>query len=198
MTGVDHRTLPRRRGAALQEAIFEAVLAEIDNAGYEQLTMETVAARAHASKASLYRRWPDKVALVRDTVYQRLPTPASVDTGSLRSDLLLSLTLAHRELSGTVGEAMRGLIGESMLDSARGERFRQLTHGRSVATIRAAVDRAVSRGEVDPASVTDRKVETGPALLRQRFLFSGLPVSEDFLAEIVDEVMLPLLGVRAG
>lgn len=192
---VDHRTLPRRRGAALQEAIFEAVLAEIADIGYEQMTMESVAIRAHAGKASLYRRWPDKVALVRDTVYARLPQPDSVDTGTLRGDLLLSMSMARRELSGPVGDAMRGLIGESMRDPARGERFRRLTRGRSTAMVRIAVERAVGRGEIDPAAVTDRKIETGPALLRQRFLFSGHPVDGDFLDEIVDDVLLPLFGL---
>lgn len=195
MTGVDHRTLPRRRGAALEEAIFEAVLAEIRTVGYEQMTMETIAIRAHASKASLYRRWPDKVALVRDTVYERLPAPNSIDTGNLRDDLLGSLNAARSELSGTVGDAMRGLLGESMQDPARGERLRQLTQGRSTAMVRSAVDRAIQRGDIDPTLVKDRKLETGPALLRQRFLFSSHPVTEEFLTEVVDDVILPLFGV---
>lgn len=192
---VDHRTLPRRRGAALENAIFEAVLAEIDDVGYECMSMETVAARARASKASLYRRWPDKVSLVRDTVYHHMPGPAPFDTGSLRGDLLRNLKAANDELSGSVGAAMRGLIGESMLDPARGERFHRLTEGRSAAMIRSSVERAVERGEIDAGMVSQRKIETGPALFRQRFLFGTEPVTDEFVTEIVDDILLPLFGV---
>jgi AcrR family transcriptional regulator len=60
----DHRTRPRRRGHALDKAILQATLVEIDMSGYAALSMERVAERARASKASLYRRWPSKVELV--------------------------------------------------------------------------------------------------------------------------------------
>nr|WP_269151115.1 TetR/AcrR family transcriptional regulator [Spelaeicoccus albus] len=179
----------------MEHAIFEAVLAEIDDVGYESMTMESVAIRAHAGKASLYRRWPDKIALVRDTVYHRMPGPEAFDTGSLRGDLLRTLKAANVELSGSVGSAMRGLIGESLLDPVRRERFRKLTEGRTATTIRSAVQRAVERGEIDAALVNERKVETGPALLRQQFLFGHDAVTNDFLKEVVDDVLLPLFGI---
>jgi AcrR family transcriptional regulator len=45
----DHRRKPRRRGLALDEAIHQATMDELKDVGYGQLTMERVAARAHAS-----------------------------------------------------------------------------------------------------------------------------------------------------
>jgi AcrR family transcriptional regulator len=65
----DHRTLPRRRGDVLNSAIFEATLDELAEVGYPKLTMERVAARAGASKASVYRRWPSRMELVLDAVH---------------------------------------------------------------------------------------------------------------------------------
>ena len=56
--GGDYRTRPRRRGQVLDVAILEAVITEIDLSGYSGLSVERVAERARASKASIYRRWP--------------------------------------------------------------------------------------------------------------------------------------------
>lgn len=100
----DHRRRPRRRGPALDEAIFQAVLDELAEVGYARLTMEGVAQRARAGKASLYRRWPTRIELVMDAVYSRLPDPsAPPDTGSLRGDLLALLRANAEALAGPAG-----------------------------------------------------------------------------------------------
>lgn len=61
----------------LCSAIFEAVLAvlaEIAESGYSALTMDNVAERVRASKASLYRPWPGRAALVLDAAYDAMPS----------------------------------------------------------------------------------------------------------------------------
>ena len=63
----DHRTRSRRRGATLDAAILRATIAEIDQHGYADLSIERVAERAGASKASVYRRWPPSVRAGRST-----------------------------------------------------------------------------------------------------------------------------------
>src|SRR5262249_55546407 len=54
----------RRRGEALEGAIYDAVVDELAEIGYAAFTIESVAARAHTGKASIYRRWPTKQDLV--------------------------------------------------------------------------------------------------------------------------------------
>ena len=68
----DHRKLPRRRGDALNAAIYQATLDELAEVGYAGLTMEGVAERAKASKASLYRRWPTRIELVMERVTHQI------------------------------------------------------------------------------------------------------------------------------
>ena len=58
----------RRRGAELDSAIRTAVLQLLGDHGPDGVTMEAVAAAAHTSKPVLYRRWPDRRALLRDTL----------------------------------------------------------------------------------------------------------------------------------
>ncbi|MEU7827996.1 TetR/AcrR family transcriptional regulator [Nonomuraea sp. NPDC049129] len=189
----DHRKLPRRRGEALNVAIYQATLAELAEVGYARLTMERVAERAKASKASLYRRWPTRIELVMDAVYHVLPDALSVpDTGSLRGDILAALRRTAEALAGPAGEAMRGLLSEALGDESRAATFREHSQGTGRRLMREIVRRAVERGEVAPEDVTPRRLDAGQALLRQHFLFQGLPIPDELLMQIADEVMVPL------
>ncbi|WP_327102505.1 TetR/AcrR family transcriptional regulator [Nonomuraea glycinis] len=194
----DHRKLPRRRGEALNSAIFQATLDELAEGGYAQLTMERVAERARASKASLYRRWPTRIALVMAAVYHTLPDLASVpDTGSLREDLLVVLRRSSAALAGPAGEAMRGLLSEALGDESVARTFRENSQGASRKLLAEVARRAVERGEIDPAAITPRRLDSGQALIRQYFLFNGPPIPDRLIVDVVDEVMVPLL-VSAG
>ncbi len=189
----------RRHGQALVAAILEATIAEVDEVGYADLTMEAVAERARASKASVYRRWPGKVALVVDAVRHALPDPAAlVDTGTLRGDLLALLRAVSEQLAGPAGRAMRGVLGDVLRDPERAEQFRARARGNSEAMIETVLRRAQRRGELDAGAVTRRQREVGPALLRFHFLTHDGPVPDEVVVGIVDEVVLPLLWSRPG
>ncbi|MGP3965409.1 TetR/AcrR family transcriptional regulator [Nonomuraea sp. 3N208] len=193
----DHRKLPRRRGEALNAAIYQATLDELAESGYAGLTMERVAERARASKASLYRRWPTRIELVMEAVRDMLPTPESTpDTGSLRGDLVAMLGQAAHVLSGPAGEAMRGLLGEALSSGSPLSTMRRTSQGMGRKTMEEVVRRAVERGEVDPDTVTPRRLDSGHALLRHHFLFNGTPIPDELVVQIVDEVLVPLLTSR--
>src|SRR3954465_11667192 len=84
---------PRPRAGGNREAeILEAALDVLGEVGYDRLTMDAVALRAKASKATLYRRWNGKVSLVIDALHHghrhEDPEGGAIDTGSLRGDLI--------------------------------------------------------------------------------------------------------------
>src|SRR3954463_15118569 len=57
--------------------------------GYDRLTLDAVATTAHASKATLYRRWPTKAELVMAAFIEGTRQVAvEPNTGTLRGDLL--------------------------------------------------------------------------------------------------------------
>ncbi len=188
----DHRKRPRRRGEALDAAIFQATLAELAENGYAKLTMERVAERARASKASLYRRWPTRLQLAIEAVYHTLPDPDSPpDTGSLRGDLIAWLRQAAEALAGPAGEALRGLLGEALSDRDGTLQIRRNSQGVGRRAMQEIARRAAARGEIHPASITPRRLEAAQAMLRSHFLFQGVPIPDHVIAEIVDEVVLP-------
>ena len=193
----DHRRLPRRRGDILTAAIFEATLQEVQDRGYAEVTVDGIAERARVSKASLYRRWPTLSQLILAAARSAMPTAADIpDAGSLRADCLLLLRQVAQQLQGATGVAIRGLLGDSLRNPAAAEEVRAFGSGNAITVMQQIIDRAVARGEVEPALATRSRAEVGPALLRQRFLFADGDLPDRYLQEIVDDIVLPLLGVR--
>jgi AcrR family transcriptional regulator len=193
-TAVDHRKGPRRRGDALYAAIFEATLAELTAVGYAELKMEHVANRARASKGSLYRRWSSRAELVADAVHYTLPgCGESPDTGSVREDILACLRVFADLLNGASGEAVRGLMAETIRHPDLMEVIRIRFIDPGVGLFLDVLRRGAVRGEVRAAALTPRIASVGPDLLRQHFLVHPSPIPDRVLIEIVDDVIIPLI-----
>ncbi|HYB34755.1 MAG TPA: TetR/AcrR family transcriptional regulator [Mycobacterium sp.] len=192
---IDHRRLPRRRDRVLVEAIHAATLAELTETGYQGLSVERVAKRAHTSKAAIYRRWPARADLVAAAIrcagerYQDI-TP---DTGDVRTDLLAVLRAAANRLTGPFGEAARGLITETLADPQATQAAREhLAYGRN-RLITAVLQRAVQRGQAGPQSLTPQLISLAPTLLSHHFLLHGAPIADQTINDILDHVVMPLI-----
>src|ERR1700678_4695128 len=114
------RTRQRRRGEELEAALLEAAWAELVEAGFARLTMESVAARAKTGVAVLYRRWPHKDDLVLAAIRHYGTTrPVEIpDTGSLRGDmfaLIGSVNDARGSFIVVVPATFAGLLSDSKL-----------------------------------------------------------------------------------
>jgi AcrR family transcriptional regulator len=182
----------RPRDGSRDGAIRRATLQLLAEVGYDGVTMDQVASRAKAGKATIYRRWPSKAALVVETIVavaeESMPVP---DTGSFRTDML-ALLRAYRD---SVGDDRGKVLAELISEMPRNAELRAAVHDGFITQRRLAMDtivaRAIARDEIDPT--VDRLIlmELGSALLLQRILLSGQPVDEDFLETIVGEVVLP-------
>ncbi|MQS16898.1 TetR/AcrR family transcriptional regulator [Streptomyces kaniharaensis] len=186
----------RRRGEALESAIFEAALRQLITDGYARLTMEGVAAAAQTGKAALYRRWSSKEELVKDALRACLP-PArpAPDTGSLRGDLIEVVTRLRTAMFSEPGAAVRAIMGE--LDHQRAHAFLEIVAARVVEPttrlIAEVLSRGAARGEVRPGAVTPLVTDVVPALMLYRIKMCGGTSAQLDPEAIVDEVLLPLV-----
>ena len=178
------------RDAALRNAALE-VMAEV---GYRALTMDAVAARARAGKATIYRRWESKLDLVIDTcnqlVQRNIPER---DSGSLDQDLRALLTGFASFLTGPAGKAAQTLVGELPHEPELAAAFREsfLLPQRDV--LRRIVTRASARGEIRDDAPVDMIVELAGAALTHRLMLTGEPLDERFVDRLLDEALLPLM-----
>lgn len=187
----------RRRGAALEKAIRQAVLAELFESGYAALSMEAVAARAGTGKAPLYRRWSNKRDLVIDAIGQALSAEGdpSVDTGSLRADLIRLLGTMASVMRTGPGRAMNTLIEERHRDPELAETVITRLIEPRLARLAQAIQRAARRGEIPTPTSVELIARAGPAMILQHELQFGQIPTDTEIADIVDIVLLPALRV---
>jgi len=181
----------RRRGDALLDAIYAAVMEELAEVGYAALSIERVAERARTGKASIYRRWPTRLDLVLGAIDHVMPRLDDVpDTGNIRDDLLLVLRRIGAVMGSRNGIAARACVDGTDDELARAVRERLLPPRKEM--MLALLHRAAGRGEINADAVTQRIAETGPMLLHGELLQRGV-ITDAAIIEIVDEVLLPLL-----
>jgi AcrR family transcriptional regulator len=182
------RALDVTRCAALRDAALE-LLAEI---GYDRLTIDSVAARAHASKATIYRRWPGKAELVVDALTSLKGTPLVPDTGTLRGDLE-----AIGQGSGSAdnqfdAQLMMGLITALAHDAELRQVFRERLIDPHAAILTRVFEQAIGRGEVDQGRNLELLVSLYPALMLQHVLKFGEIPGAHFAQQVIDDVIMPL------
>lgn len=194
--------LGRKRDHSRDPEILDAALDVLAEVGYDRMTMDMVAARAKAGKATVYRRWPSKADLVVEAVacMKKVDTdPASLpDTGTLRGDLIAMMrphTIVDAEKKLRV---MAGLV--SML--AQSPEFADAVNAAIVeprASInRVFLQRAVDRGEI-PADVDIEQLAIlAPSMVAYRVLVLRKPVDRAFLLGVLDDILLPAVGIRKG
>jgi AcrR family transcriptional regulator len=187
--GVRTRRAPERRTAVLQSVY--ALLAEV---GYDRMTMDAVAARAHVSKATIYRMWPDKPDLVAEALgcafsdHRVLP-----DTGSLRGDLLAMVTTACEVCAGPTGEVVSGVLTAAALNPALARTLHESLYERKHAIYETVIRRAVDRGDVHSETNPHLLHEVLFALVLARRLRVDEPLDERFAGHVVDDVLVPVL-----
>jgi AcrR family transcriptional regulator len=191
--------LSRRRGAALEAAIYQAVLQQMSTVGFTAMTMEGVAACAHTGKAALYRRWPCKEDLVADTLDNVLPSyDLPPDTGSARDDIAEVFRRMATTMASPAGCAMLSLFGELDPD----HEFIRVLHSRVLAPRKAMMleilRRGAARGDVRPDAVKQIIADTGPALLVHWLLMYGPPIDASYLRAVLDDVVMPLIQSASG
>jgi AcrR family transcriptional regulator len=175
-------------------AITAAVLDVLSRVGYSGLTMDEVAEVAGVGKAAIYRRWTSKDdLLVRFIDEAIIDVLVVVDTGSLRSDMVVLLNSVVAHMESPAGRANRALLSAIHDDPALAEAFYSGPLARWSAAFDELFDRAVERGEIAPGAGTSVAAEAGPAILMQRWLLGAAPLGGELVTTVVDRVMLPLL-----
>ena len=173
------------------DAVARAVLEELNQSGIEDFSIPQVAARAGVSNSSLYRRWPNKAALISFAGSRNsqatIPFP---DCGSLRKDLCQALTEAHETFSDP---SMRALIAMAFSSSDAPE-LNQTLHTfwqLRIEQQREMFNRAVARGEIAADVDTSEIIERAVGPLYFRYFVTRRPITKKFLQELVDAALPP-------
>ena len=176
------------------EAICDAVLELLSEVGYDRMSMDAVATRARASKATIYRAWPNKPDLVMDALVHRFGGPPEIpDTGSLRADLIAMLSGACTLASNPDGSVITGLMCAADRDPELSRTLYKLLYEMKHPIHLAILSRAVGRGEVPAEASADLLHEVIHSMVFTRLLWAPSTLDDCFVVHVVDDVLLPVL-----
>jgi AcrR family transcriptional regulator len=186
-----------RPGASLtarEKELLAITLQVLSETGYDKLTVDQVVARAHASKSTVYRRWPGKAELVAAAFAHRTRGEFAMppDTGTLRGDLLALAEMIAR-VAAEYGRIIAGILAAG----ERSPRLRELLakdlYDQRRDQVQGVLHRAAARGEIAWQAISDDLWDVLPAYILFRTLLDERPVPPATLRALIDDVLLPSL-----
>jgi AcrR family transcriptional regulator len=187
----------RPRNESCTETILTATLDLVSEVGIAALTVDAVAERAGVGKATIYRRWSSKEALMLDAWTSCIVSPPVPDTGTVRGDLL-ELFRSFDDADHPLEAEARQRVYPQMIAAAKVNREVADAYRAFVAErrrpLRSILDRAVERGELPDTADLDLVHDLLVAPLAYRWLVHDEPTSPEVVERNID---LVLAGARA-
>ncbi|HEU0015752.1 MAG TPA: TetR/AcrR family transcriptional regulator [Longimicrobium sp.] len=180
----------RPRSAEAHAAILGAAIDLVREVGYDAVTMDGIAARAGVGKATVYRRWTSKEALVVEALGRLVAAMPVPDTGDTHQDVLL-LMLTHLRMyqDPATGALLSGLVAAMARSEAIAHAVRSGFIAIRERALRGVLERGAARGDlppdVDPVLATE--LLNGP--LFYRYLIHGGPMDEEMVHGVVRAVL---------
>jgi AcrR family transcriptional regulator len=176
----------RPRNIDTEKAILTASYDLLLENGFGAVTVEKIAERAKVSKATIYKWWPNKAAVVMDgflsAAMARLPVP---DTGSVITDIVIQVTNLARFLTSREGKIITELIAEGQCDVRLAEAYRTRYFNPRRLDSRRILERGVHRGEL----IEDLNIELSIDLiygpLFYRLLVTGEELDDSFIKNLI-------------
>jgi len=191
-TGRGKRAVGRPRSQAARQSILNATVRLLDQNCVQNLAIECIAREAGVGKATIYRWWPNKAAIVIDALFAAAVEKTYFEKSISAAEAIsnhLSRFVAF--LSGSQGRIVGQIIAEGQSDPSVLENFRQafLMHRR--AAVREILEHGIGQGEFGP----DLDVELATDLIYgpvwYRLLAGHQPLDEAFAKS------LAIMSIRA-
>ncbi|WP_337103095.1 TetR/AcrR family transcriptional regulator [Paenibacillus sp. YIM B09110] len=185
----------RPRNVETQKAILTASYDLLLEKGFESITVDKIADRAKVSKATIYKWWPNKAAVVMDgflsAVAARLPVP---DTGSAFNDIRIHATNLTLFLTSREGTIITELLGQGQFDSGLAEAYRtRYFHPRRLEA-RSLLEQGVLRGELKKNLDIEISIDLIYGPIFYRLLVTGEELDDSYVQHLV---MNAFEGIRS-
>src|SRR5271165_4847548 len=180
------KRLPGRpRSEDARRAILRSTLKLLQNTGFPELTIEAIAADAGVGKATVYRWWPNKGALVVDafasSTAHKLHFP---DTGSVYRDMSLQMKQVIAIFRSRRGRIVAALVGGGQSDPELLEAFRERFLWPRRQEAYKTLRRGIERGELPKNLDLDLVLDILYGSIYMRFLIRHDDLSESYVSEV--------------
>lgn len=176
----------RPRNLETQKAILTAAYDLLLETDFETVTVEKIAERAKVSKATIYKWWPNKAAVVMDSFLSaasaRLPVP---DTGSVMDDIVIQVNNLAKFLTSREGKVINELIAEGQFDLKLAEEYRVRYFYPRRLDSHHILERGVERGELRKDLDIELSIDLIYGPLFYRLLITGEKLDEYFIRTLI-------------
>lgn len=177
----------RPRNVEAQKSILSASYELLLENGFQAVTVDKIAERAQVSKATIYKWWPNKAAVVMDgflhAATARLPVP---DTGKALNDILIHATNLAGFLISREGTIITELLGEGQFDSGLAEAYRARFFRPRRLEARGLLEKGVQRGELKPHLDIGICIDLIYGPIFYRLLVTGEPIDDSYVRHLVE------------
>lgn len=183
----------RTRSKEAEEAVLEAAYALLSEQGLQATTVDAIAARSKVSKATIYKWWPNRAAIIM-SAFRRESLVAIPYPDRLSLDVVIDRLLNMSEqFRGPLGRMMAALIAEGQSDPALAEAFREgyirARREEGVRIVKSSIADGIVR-DADPEVILD--VLYAP--LYYRLLVGHQTLTPKFVREYLDLAMHGVLS----
>jgi AcrR family transcriptional regulator len=190
------RSPGRPRSERARRAILQAANELLDGEGFAAVTVEAIAERAGVSKATVYRWWPNRAAVVMDgflsIVSSEVPFP---HTGHAREDIRIHMRRLAEAFSGKIGRTVAALIAEGQSDPELAEALRSRWLSVRRAEAREILELGIERGQLREDLNAEVAVDVLYGPIYFRMLVGHAPLEGDFADALADHIFA---GLAAG
>jgi AcrR family transcriptional regulator len=184
------RAIGRPRDERADRAIVAATLELMAERGVRDLRMDDIADRAGVGKATIYRRYRSKDALITDAVATLVSEIAIPDTGSTRDDLLALMGQAVELYSGSLApRLMPPFVEEARHNPELASTIREEFLSGRRAALNTVLKRGIRRGDLRRGLDIELALDVLGGAIFYRLLVTGGPVDQR-LAEGIVELIL--------
>lgn len=180
----------RPRSQEAHQAILDAALDLVFETGFRALSMDAVASTAGVGKMTIYRRWPNKAALVMDAFLTKVgPHTGFPDAPTAVESIRLQLRLQVKAFRGRYGRIIKSLLGEAQYDEQLATAFREKWIAPRRELARAAIMKAIAEGDVRKGVDTDVVIDMLYAPIYYRLQIGTGPLSDAFVEQVLKQAL---------
>ena len=175
--------------------ILNAALELIAEFGYESVTIEAIAQKAGAGKATLYRRWKSKPYLVADAMSYISPCEDNVEYSKCEDDLSKYLCELLSKYFG-IGNEIRQKVMLSVATSlSRDKELAELVNLNPLSKNCCNLKKAIqfSLGSDVDEDILNMITDIGPAMLFYQLIITGRIIEKSYIEKIITSVIMPLI-----
>jgi AcrR family transcriptional regulator len=185
-----------RRSERSRTAILDATRELIPALGYDNMSIEAIAARAGVGKQTIYRWWPSKGAVVLDMIAPDIhPRIGFPDTGDLAADLRTQLkTVFELGDDPVFGPTLRALIADSQHDPGLAQQLRDRIFGPRIAACKERLHAGQAAGQLAADADLDVAIDLFYGGFYHRYLLGVAPLTPAYADAVVEAAMTGVGG----